>query len=106
MPHIFPLIVLDIKPNQVLQTYSKWGPNYSVEFKIKFKNNPQGNGVYNILHFTELDSTDSDHNLLVSVINGNLHISSNDGSFIYNHQYQIGQDYNFMIEQTGKFLWK
>ena len=87
-----------------MQNYSKWGPNYSVEFKIKFKNNPQGNGIYNILHFTESYSIGSDHNLLVSVINGKLHMSANKNECIYNYQFEIGQDYNIKIEKTGKFL--
>ena len=87
-----------------MQTYSKWGPNYSVEFNIKFKNNLLQNGIYNILHFTELDSIGSDHNLLVSVINGKLHMSANNDKFIYNYQFEIGQDYNIKIEKTGKFL--
>ena len=95
---------MDIKPNQLLQTYPKWGPNYKVEFNIMFMNIPQENGIYNILHVTEVDSVGSEHNLLVSVKNGNLHISSNDGRFIYDHQFEIGQDYNIQIEQTGKFL--
>ena len=89
-----------------MQTYSKWGPNYSVEFNIKFKNNPQGNGIYNILHITELDSIGSDHNLLVSVINGKLHISANNNKFIYDDQFELGKDYNIVIEQTSKFPFK
>ena len=35
-------------------------------------------------------SAGSEHNLLVSVVNGNLHISSDDGNFIYEYQFEIG----------------
>ena len=95
---------MDIKPNQLLQTYPKWGPNYKVEFNIHLLNTPNGNGIYNILHVTEVDSVGSEHNLLVSVKNGNLHISSNDGRFIYDYEFEISQEYNIIIEQTGMFL--
>ena len=31
-------------------------------------------------------------------------MSANNNKFIYNYQFEIGQDYNIKIEKTGKFL--
>ena len=91
---------MEIKKNQLIQIYPKWGPNYNVEFNIRVVNMPNGNNIYNALHFTDTDA--SHHNLMVSVNNGNIQISSEDSRYSYEYQVEIGQEYNIVIEQNGK----
>ena len=91
---------MEIKKNQLVQTYPKWGPNYKVEFNIRVLNMPNGNNIYNVLHLTETDAIHP--NLMVSVRNGKVQISS-EGSIKYEYPVEIGQEYNIVIEQIGKY---
>ena len=91
---------MEIKKNQLIQIYPKWGPNYNVEFNIRVFDMPNGNKIYNALHFTETDA--NHHNLMVSVKNGKIQISSEGGKYLYEYQVEIGQEYNIVIEQNGK----
>ena len=77
-----------------------WGPDYKVEFSFSVMNIPNGDKEYNILHITD----DQNHyqNLLVSVKNGTLHISSTDENFLFEYHYETAYEYNIIIQQTGK----
>ena len=92
---------MEIKKNQLVQTYPKWGPNYKVEFNIRVLNMPNGNNLYNALHFTETDA--NNHNLMVSVKNEIVQISSEDGRYVYEHKVENNQEYNIVIEKIGKW---
>ena len=91
---------MDIKKNNVIQKLDTWGPDYKVEFSIRVINTPDVNNEYNILHITD----DQNHyqNLLVSVKNETLHISSMDENFLFEYHYEIAYEYNIIIQQTGK----
>ena len=97
---IYILIVLDIKKNNAIQTLASWGPNYKVEFSIRVMNVPNGGKEYNILHIT--DDQNNYQNLLVSVKNGSLCISSTDENFLFEYHYETAYEYNIIIQQSGK----
>ena len=94
------IIGLDIKKNNAIQTLESWGPDFKVEFSISVVNIPDGTKEYNILHIT--DDQNNYHNLLVSVKNETLHISSMDENFLFEYHYEIAYEYNIIIQQTGK----
>ena len=100
MTLIFYSIGLEIKKNELVQTYPKWGPNYKVEFSIRVLHMPNGNDIFNVLHFTETDA--SHHNLMVSIKNGIVQISSEDGRYSFEYQVEIDQEYNIIIEHVGR----
>ena len=77
-----------------------WGPDYKVEFSIRVINTPDVNNEYNILHIT--DDQNQYPNLLVSAINGSLHISSTDENVIFEYQYETSYEYDIIIQQSGK----
>ena len=91
---------MDIKKNNAIQTLESWGPDFKVEFSISVVNIPDETKEYNILHITD----DQNHyqNLLVSVKNETLHISSMDENFLFEYHYEIAYEYNIIIQQTGK----
>ena len=91
---------MDIKKNNAIQTLESWGPDFKVEFSISVVNIPDETKEYNIVHITD----DQNHyqNLLVSVKNETLHISSMDENFLFEYHYEIAYEYNIIIQQTGK----
>ena len=91
---------MDIKKNNVIQKLDTWGPDYKVEFSIRVINTPDVNNEYNILHIT--DDQNQYPNLLVSAINGSLHISSADENVIFEYQYETSYEYDIIIQQSGK----
>ena len=90
----------DITKNRLVETYQKWGPNYTVEFHIRILNTINWNSVYDVLHFTN----GSFDNLKISVEYQSIKISSTNDTFTYDHPYESGKEYKIIIEQRGDFL--
>ena len=95
----FLIVANEIKKNQAIKTYQDWGPNYKVMFNIRVVNVPE-NSELNIIDFIATETDINNQILLVSVKDGHLHISANFGN-AYDYQYELGKDYNIIIQQSG-----
>ena len=84
----------------MVETYQKWGPNYTVEFNIRVLNTINEKNIYDVLQFT----SDNYDNLKISVEHHSIKISSMNGVFTYNHPYEKDKEYKIVIQQRGNFL--
>ena len=73
-----------------------------MEFNIRVVNMP-GQNELNVINFIATEVDTSNQILSVSVKDGHFHIFSDFGSItsFYDYQYELGQDYNIVIQQSG-----
>ena len=90
---------LTSEKGQVIQTFEKWGSIFKVEFDIR--PNFDWHQVTSVLHLTT--GEESRRIPAVLVRSNQFHISTTldgNGNYWFNYEFEEGQKYHFVIEQT------